>query len=114
MQNPTVLVIGSNDKTAVASAKRVKLLSCTLPNVIYNIDATNNQLYVGGGFGESTQTIPPGSYDTTTLPTAITTAMTTAGLTGVTVTYSATTYMMTLSASSTFTVLIPSGTTYPN
>lgn len=77
----------------------ITLLSCVIPNTIYNIYEHNNLIH----FEETptvllTATIPPGNYDITTLPTAIKTAMEAVGNSTYTVTVDSTTSRITITS----------------
>lgn len=77
----------------------ITLLSCVLPNTIYNIYENNNLIH----FEETdsvvlTAVIPPGDYTLTTLPTAIKTAMEAVGNSTYTVTIDATTSRITITS----------------
>lgn len=93
------ITINSSDRVAASSvsnaeyqlhrpienAKKIKLLHFSLPNTIYNITSSNNQLTFDDG-NVQTLTIPPGAYNITELLNEIQT-----GLNGLsTITFTAT------------------------
>jgi len=86
---------------SLVNVKSLKLLSASIPNSSYNINSTNNIIYVNG----NPVGIPIGSYNTSNLPSTIQTALNGAGL-GIifTVTYSDTTLKLTISGSVAFSI----------
>ena len=77
----------------------ITLLSCVLPNTIYNIYENNNLIHFEETNGVVlTAEIPPGDYDLTTLPVAIKTALETVGNSTYTVTIDATTSKITITS----------------
>lgn len=73
----------------------------TIPNTYYNVNSTNNQIYFEESVaGALTGTLATGSYTSTTLPSAIVTAMEAASALTYTVTYSATLSSLTITPSS--------------
>lgn len=111
---PNYVVINSKDRVSGDSAsfevqfaqslvkvKSLKLLSGSIPNSIYNINSTNNILYING----NPIAIPIGSYNTSNLPSTIETALNAAGL-GIIfiVTFSDITLKLTISGTIAFTI----------
>lgn len=77
-----------------------------IPNTIYNIDSTNNQVYFeeSGGGGTLTGSITAGFYDTGTFPAAVKAAMDA-------VTANAITYTVSINADTNLMTITPSGGT---
>ena len=86
---------------SLINVHHMKLLSASIPNSGYNINSTNNIIYVNG----NPVVIPIGSYNTSNLPSTIQTALNGAGLGIVfTVTYSDITLKLTISGSVAFSI----------
>jgi len=127
---PSILVIDSNDMAlgsastsdfyiyltpAIQCPRKVRLLGCTIPNTIYNVDNTCNVIQFDEGGSTLSATVVNGSYDSTTILSAITTAMNSVGSHTYTATYSSTTYQITITASSgTFRIHSGSSFTFSN
>lgn len=82
---------------AILNASRVSLAFVILPNSTYNITTSNNSISWDDGSVITSQ-IPVGSYNATTLASAVAAQMTATGSQTYTVTYNATTYHYTISA----------------
>jgi len=78
----------------------MKLVNVCIPNVQYNVTSGNNTITVSG----TTYTISPGSYSISTLL-----ALLNATISGITVTYSSTTFRVTFSSSASFTLTFSQG-----
>jgi hypothetical protein len=86
-------------KPAIFSLKSVKLLALSLPISNYMVDTTNNQIYFTDGVTEYIGNITPGIYNSDNIITAVKTAMEATGFGGtVTVTFSETTYKLTITS----------------
>ena len=68
---------------------------CTIPNTLYNVNATNNSLTATNG-GSATVTIPPGNYNGSTLAAALAAALLAATGVAHTVTFNTTTFRLTI------------------
>lgn len=96
---------------AVHRVKRVKLLAVNMPNTVYNISAafSNTQIPFVRAGTTFTAALTPGAYTSTTLPAAIAAAMNAVDSgTTYTCTYSATSFLFTILATSTFQILFSS------
>lgn len=80
------------------------LVCASMPNSYYNISTFNNQLYFNDTIQNLTATIPPGFYDSSSLPSTIQSILNNVS-SGFTVTYDNITSKMTISRSSNFTLL---------
>ena len=95
--NPNDYVVDTN--IVFRNVTSISLLSCVLPNTIYNIYANNNLIHFQETNGvDLIATIPPGNYDETTLPVAIKTALETAGNSVYNVSIDATTHKTTITS----------------
>jgi hypothetical protein len=111
---PNYLVINSKDgqfgnsssfdvqfTQSLINVKSLRLLSASIPNSTYNINSTNNIIYVNG----NPVIIPIGSYNTSNLPSTLQTTLNAAGLGIVfTVTYSDISFKLTISGTLAFTI----------
>src|SRR2546423_1273454 len=76
---------------AITNACKVSLAFAIIPNSTYNITADNNLISYDDG-SVITSTIPPGSYNATTLAAEVASVMTANGSQTYSVIYNATTY----------------------
>lgn len=126
MSSNKVLVIDSKDRIsssasssdftvyltpAIERPRTIRLLGCIIPNTIYNVSSTCNVIQFDEGGSTLSGTVTSGSYDSSTILSAVTTAMNAVGTQTYTATYSATTFTITITASS-GTFRIHSGSTY--
>lgn len=94
-----------NFPIALTGLKAIKLLSANIPSGFYNINSSNNNLYISDGTLR-TITLSPGNYSSTTIVSALTTALNSSGSPFVfTVTYSQITMKLNISATGAFTIL---------
>lgn len=84
-QNPNDYVVDTN--FVFRNVTSISLLSCILPNTIYNIYANNNLIHFQETNGVTlVAQVPPGDYDETTLPVAVKAALEVVGNSTYTVT----------------------------
>jgi len=94
---------------ALHKVSKIKLLSVSLPNTIYNITTANNRLDFTDGI-TYTITIPPGAYTVNSLIGSHQTLLNaTPSALNFTVSYSATTLKVTISANGSFQLLFGTG-----
>lgn len=96
---------------AITNIERVRLVAANVPNTIYNVRSTNNIIRWTRG-SAFTYTIPEGAYTVTNLLSTIQTGMNAADANSYTLTYSSTTYKVTIAGSAAF-VLNWSGSSTP-
>lgn len=118
------IVVDSRDRTVgstsssdftVTLQKRLDLASIGVKsaNIFYtwyNINSTNNNIDFSEGAGELTATVTPGCYTSTTLKSALETALNAAGALTYTVTFNTTTLKTTIAATGVFSLLFATGT----
>lgn len=87
----------------VSVPKKIELLSVTIPNTIYNVTSTNNMVYWTDTVSHSTQ-LPTGSYSISTLISTIQTQMNAAYNNNYALSYSSTTFKVTITGTTAFTL----------
>jgi len=122
---PSILVIDSRDRLtsspstsdfiiqlpqAIKDCRKIELLSASIPATIYNVDSSNNKIYFNDG-GNKTATITSGAYTSLTLPTAIKTAMDAVSAINFTVSYSETTFKITITGDAPYSLMFGTFTT---
>ena len=123
MQKTDLLVVNSADRVsgnssnfvvkfnpAVQAPKKIKLYNVSMPNTVYNITSLNNLIYFKESAGLLTGTITQGSYNSTTIITAIQTAMNAVGTNTYTAVLNTTTFLLTVTGTGNFQFLFASNT----
>jgi len=126
MQKVQYLVLNSQDRVsgyphqykayinpALESFKKVELYNISMPNTIYNITSVNNLIYFSEGSTALVATITPGAYNSTSILTAISTAMTSSSTSSYTytATFNQNTFMITITSTGSFTLTFSTNTT---
>ena len=87
---------------AIQKANKLELSFVTIPNTIYNISSSNNIFYLTIGATDYDIVITPGSYNTSTLSSALAAAILAATGIVFTITYNSITYKMTIASAGVF------------
>lgn len=90
-----------------------RLKSVMMVNSCYNLNSNNNVIYFNENATDKTATVTAGFYDTSSLPTAVKSALDTAsgGFATFTVTYSSTTGKLTIASTQNFSLLYGTNST---
>jgi len=89
----------------IQNVTAIRLLEAHIPNTIYNITSSNDEIIFNEGGGDLTVTLDPGAYDVYTLISEIESEMNTVGSNTYTVQYSTVTCKIRITSSSNFTIL---------
>jgi hypothetical protein len=92
--------------------RKVDLVSATIPNNLYNVTNQNNTFQFQDNAGPYNITIPIGIYDITTFCSEVQTLMNAIGTQTYSVSYSNLTTLITISAASSFQLLLSTSTAY--